>query len=51
MQEHEERWKQLCAQAAQEQDPAQLQEFVKEINFLLNEKYKRLSGEQPPKQK
>jgi hypothetical protein len=44
MRENEERWKQLCAQAAQEQDPAKLADLVKEINRLLEAKQSRLSG-------
>jgi hypothetical protein len=46
MQENEERWKQLCAQAAQEQDPAKLQELVRQINELLEAKQKRLGPKQ-----
>lgn len=41
-----ERWQQLCAQAADEQDPRKLLEFVKEINRLLQEKEQRLAGRQ-----
>jgi len=43
MRENEERWKQLCAQAAQEQDPAKLAELIMEINRLLEAKRNRLS--------
>ena len=32
----EERWRQLCAEAAVEQDPQKLMELVKEINRLLD---------------
>jgi len=32
---NEERWRQLCAQAAVEQDPDKLMELVKEISRLL----------------
>jgi hypothetical protein len=39
-----EHWKQLCAQAATEQDPAKLLELVKEINRLLLEKQERLKS-------
>ena len=42
MRENEERWKQLCAQAAQEQDPLKLQDLVQEINRLLEAKRNRL---------
>jgi len=43
MRENEERWKQLCAQAAQEQDPEKLVKLITEINRLLEAKRKRLS--------
>jgi hypothetical protein len=36
--ENNERWKELCAQAAVEQDPARLIELVQEINRMLEEK-------------
>ena len=42
MGENEERWKDLCAQAAQEQDPVKLQLLVQEINRLLEGKRTRL---------
>lgn len=48
MQEKKERWMQLCAQAAVEQDPEKLLALVKEINDLLEEKERRL-GLLPPK--
>ena len=38
MREHEERWKELCAKAAKEQDPKKLRELVREINELLARK-------------
>jgi len=38
--EHQERWRQLCQQAAKEQDPTQLRKLIEEINGLLDEKYK-----------
>ena len=38
-----ERWQELCAQAAEEQDPEKLLELVKEINRLLEEKEQRLA--------
>lgn len=41
--EKKERWRQLCEQAAIEQNPAQLLQLVKEINDLLEEKERRLS--------
>ena len=45
MREHEERWKELCAKAEKEQDPAKLRELVAEINQLLARKQRRLDGE------
>jgi hypothetical protein len=45
MREHEERWKELCAKAEKEQDPAKLRELVAEINRLLARKQKRLDGQ------
>jgi hypothetical protein len=45
MREHEERWKELCAKAEKEQDPAKLRELVAEINALLSRKQRRLDGE------
>jgi hypothetical protein len=44
MQENEERWKELCKQAATEQDPHKLSGLVKEINSLLKEKGDRLKA-------
>jgi len=46
--EKKERWLELCAQAAVEQDPQKLMELVREINTLLEEKERRL-GILPPK--
>ena len=43
-----ERWKELCEQAAIEQDPEKLLLLVQEINRLLDAKRKRLGGENPP---
>ena len=37
-----ERWRDLCAKAAQEQDPKRLVELIIEINQLLQEKEQRL---------
>jgi hypothetical protein len=48
MQEKTERWMELCAQAAVEQDPEKLLALVKEINRLLEAKEQRL-GMLPPK--
>lgn len=41
-----ERWQKLCEQAATEQDPDKLTELANEIDRLLEEKEKRLQGEQ-----
>jgi hypothetical protein len=40
--EKKERWMELAAQAAVEQDPKRLLELVKELNDLLEEKERRL---------
>ena len=48
MREHTERWMELCAKAAVEQDPEKLMELVSEILTLLEEKERRL-GILPPK--
>jgi hypothetical protein len=42
MQEKTERWKELCEQAAVEQDPRRLLELTREINDLLLGKQRRL---------
>jgi len=42
MRENTERWLQLCAQAAVEQDPKKLLDLVSEINKLLEQKERRL---------
>lgn len=42
MRENTERWLQLCAQAAVEQDPNRLLALVAEINDLLEQKERRL---------
>jgi hypothetical protein len=41
MREYEERWKELCALAAKEQDPTKLRALVREINELLLKKQER----------
>jgi len=38
-----EKWQDLCAQAATEQDPKKLMALVSEINRLLEEKERRLA--------
>ena len=42
--ENKERWRELCEQAAKEQDPEKLHKLVAEINRLLEEKEARLKG-------
>jgi len=46
-----ERWMELCAQAAEEQDPAKLLKLIAEIDRMLCEKQERLgtlrSGKSP----
>jgi hypothetical protein len=48
MQEKRERWMDLAAQAADEQDSAKLSELVIEIDRLLGEKQDRLNGLRRP---
>lgn len=45
MRENEERWKQLCEQAAREQDPKKLIELTRQINELLLFKQRRIDAE------
>jgi hypothetical protein len=47
--ENGERWRVLCEQAANEQDPVRLMELVREINRLLEEKEERLQMQQAVK--
>lgn len=42
-----ERWRELCAQAAKEQDPARLLQLVEEINDLLEKKEAQLKKSGP----
>jgi hypothetical protein len=42
-----ERWHEICALAAEEQDPEQLQTLKREINQLLEDKKRRLKGRLP----
>jgi hypothetical protein len=42
-------WRQLCQQAADEQDPEKLLQLTAEIDRLLSEKYDRLEGKRPEK--
>jgi hypothetical protein len=48
---NKERWKELCEQAAVEQDSEKLMDLIKEINRLLEEKEQRVKGRQAPSQK
>jgi hypothetical protein len=43
------RWRELCEQASQEQDPNKLIALIKEINDILEAKRHRLDGVAPPK--
>jgi hypothetical protein len=43
-----ERWRELCSQAAEEQDPDRLLHLVNEINRLLEEKEQRLHKQRAP---
>jgi hypothetical protein len=43
-----EHWKELCAQAAVEQDPQKLLELTQEINRLLEAKEQRLLKQREP---
>jgi hypothetical protein len=40
-----ERWRELCSQAAVEQDPNKLLELAQELTRLLDEKEQRLLGQ------
>lgn len=42
MQQNRERWMELAAQAADEQDPKKLLDLVRELNTLLGQKERRL---------
>jgi hypothetical protein len=46
--EANERWMELCEQAAKEQDQVRLSELVKEIDRLLEEKQARLKAARKP---
>jgi hypothetical protein len=48
MQKNQERWEQLCALAATEQDPKKLSALVLEIDQLLAEKQDRLDRARIP---
>jgi hypothetical protein len=51
MRENRERWRELCEQAANEQDPDKLLELTAEIDKLLEEKFERLQGKTSEKPK
>ena len=42
MRENREKWMELCAQAANEQDPQKLMELIQQITALLDAKEERL---------
>ena len=44
-----ERWKTLCAQAAEEQNPEKLMKLIEEISRLLAEKENRLKAQRGQK--
>jgi hypothetical protein len=48
MRENKERWRELCEQAAVEQDPKKLLELTRQINDLLLGKQHRLESEASP---
>lgn len=41
--EKAEHWRDLCEEAAKEQDPAKFMELIQEINLLLQQKEERLA--------
>jgi hypothetical protein len=45
--ETSERWHEICALAAEEQDPKQLQTLTREIDRLLKDKERRLKQKLP----
>jgi hypothetical protein len=49
--QNRERWKELCEQAASEQDPEKLLELTAETDRLLSEKNDRLEGQTREKPK
>jgi hypothetical protein len=49
--ENKKKWRELCDQAADEQDPKKLAALILRINFMLEAKELRLTGKvvtQPP---
>ena len=51
MDKREQRWRQLCAQAAVEQDPEKLMQLVTEITRLLGEEQERAKAKPSAKPK
>lgn len=49
MENNREKWMELCAQAAKEQDPEKLIELIAQINQMLEAKERRLKGGAPAK--
>ena len=47
MDENREKWMELCAQAANEQDPEKLMQLIAQINQLLEAKERRLKSSRP----
>jgi hypothetical protein len=47
MEENQEKWMELCARAAQEQDADKLMKLIAKINRLLDAKERRLKGRPP----
>jgi hypothetical protein len=47
MEENREKWMELCAQAAKEQDPDKLMDLIAQINQLLEAKERRLKDGLP----
>lgn len=45
---NDDRWKRLCEQASQEQDPKRLMELVQEINALLRQDAPQTSAPDSP---
>ncbi|HJT70323.1 MAG TPA: hypothetical protein VJ731_09000 [Terriglobales bacterium] len=46
-----ERWRQLCEQAAVEQDPQELMKLISQITQMLDEKEQRLLRQRPESKK
>jgi hypothetical protein len=47
MDENREKWMELCARAATEQDPEKLMQLIAQINQLLEAKERRLKSNPP----